>query len=86
MGLKDQFGGRLDQVTDQLKDLADKHGDQATSGLEKAAEFIDEKTGGKHSDKISQGVDKAKEGLNRFADREGRDDSGDGDGSAGVPR
>lgn len=76
MGLKDQF-------TDQIKGLADKHGDQAASGLEKAAEFIDEKTGGKHSDKITEGVDKAKEGLNRLADKGGEDGGSD---STSAPR
>jgi hypothetical protein len=49
MGLKDKMKGRLSQ-----------HGDQAKTGVDKAGDMVDEKTGGKHADKVDTAQEKAR--------------------------
>ena len=46
---------------DKAKDLADQHDDQVDQGLDKAADFADQKTGGKYDQQIDRGVDAAQE-------------------------
>jgi hypothetical protein len=58
--------GALDNLKDKAQDLIEQHGDKIDSGLEKAAQMVDEKTGGKYHDKIAGGVDKAQEALDRM--------------------
>ncbi len=45
---------------DKAKDLAGKHADKVEGAIEKVADVVDEKTGGKYSDKIDQGAEAAK--------------------------
>ena len=45
---------------DKVKKLADEHADKVEGAIDKVAEVVDEKTGGKHTDKIEKGVDAAK--------------------------
>jgi hypothetical protein len=63
MGLKDKMKGRLSQ-----------HGDQAKTGVDKAGDMADEKTGGKHADK----VDTAQEKARGMIDDMGDEQSGEG--------
>nr|NIS41212.1 antitoxin [Desulfuromonadales bacterium] len=42
-------------------DLAEEHGDKIDEGIDKAADFVDDKTGGKYTDKIEGGTEKAKD-------------------------
>jgi hypothetical protein len=44
----------------KAKDLLRQHGDKVDQGLDKAAELVDQKTGGKHRDKIDRVVSEAK--------------------------
>jgi antitoxin protein of toxin-antitoxin system len=53
--------GKLDDMKDKAGDLASEHGDKVKEGMEKAGDFVDEKTGGKHSDKIDKGVEKGQD-------------------------
>ncbi|MDQ2585557.1 antitoxin [Saccharothrix yanglingensis] len=62
------IGDRFDELKDKAKDALGQHGDKADQGVDKAGQFIDEKTGGRHSEHVQQGTDKAKEGLDRFAE------------------
>jgi MT0933-like antitoxin protein len=55
--------GFLDDAKDRLGDVVDEHGDQVSDGIDKAAEFIGDKTGGKYDDKIEMGAEKAKDAL-----------------------
>ncbi len=50
----------IKKLTDTAKDAADEHGDKIESGIDKVADLIDDKTGGKHSEKIDDVADKAK--------------------------
>lgn len=63
--------GLFDKVKDAATKAVDEHGDKIASGLDKAGEAIDAKTGGAHSDKIASGLDKAKDGLDGL---DGQDD------------
>ena len=58
--------GMFDNLKDKASDLVNEHGDQVGQGLDKAAEFADEKTGGQYGDKIDQGADFAKDQLDNL--------------------
>lgn len=63
--------GFLDDAKGKLTDAVDSQGDKISDGLDKAAEFASDKTGGKFDDKIEAGVDKAKDALDGL---DGQDD------------
>ncbi len=60
--------GLFDKFKKKTSKLADEHGDQAEGAIDKAAEFIDDKTGGKHTEKIEDGAEKAKDFLGNLTD------------------
>lgn len=60
--------GMFDEAKDKAQDLLGEHGDQAEAGLDKAGEYVDDKTGGQHSDQI----DTATEAMQRFGGDEDR--------------
>ena len=45
---------------DKAKDLLGKHEEKVEDALDKVAEVVDDKTGGKYSDKIDKGAEAAK--------------------------
>ena len=45
-------------ILDKIKNLANKNKDQVSSGVDKATDVVDSKTGGKHTDNL-QKVDDA---------------------------
>lgn len=47
-------------LMDKVKQLAGEHGDKVEGAVDKVAEIVDQKTGGKYRDKIQSGVDAAK--------------------------
>jgi hypothetical protein len=51
----------LGDMANKAKDALKQHPDQADQGVDKAAEFADERTGGQHSDQINKGRDKLKQ-------------------------
>ena len=63
--------GFLDKAKAAVTKAVDEHGDKIATGIDKGAELIDEKTGGKHADKIAEGKTKAKDALDRL---DGKDD------------
>lgn len=56
----------LDNAKNKLFEAVDKHGEKISDGIDKAAAFADEKTGGKHSDTITGAAVKAREGLDKL--------------------
>ena len=58
--------GFLDKIKGQAKDAVDKHGDKIATGVDKAAETIVRKTGGKHHDNIVKGSTQAKDALDKL--------------------
>ncbi|MGV3759069.1 MAG: antitoxin [Actinomycetota bacterium] len=53
---------------DKVKDLAKGRGKQIDQGIDKVADVIDDKTGGKHADKIDQAAEKAKDLADKLDD------------------
>ena len=49
----------FDNMRDKAEDFAGDHPDQVDEGVEKAGDFVDDKTGDKYSDQIDQGQEKA---------------------------
>ena len=59
MGILD----KLKQHKDDTDGAAGAVKDQAASGLDKAGQMADEKTGGKYTGQVDEGVDKAKQAM-----------------------
>lgn len=55
---------------DKAKDLAAEHADKIEDAIDKAAEVVDDKTGGKHAERIDKGAQTVK-GLVRKLDSKG---------------
>jgi hypothetical protein len=55
---------------DKIKDAVGDHADKADGVIDKAADLIDDKTGGKHTDKIDSAAEKAKEAVDKIADEQ----------------
>lgn len=62
MGLLDRFKKAKTQATEKVADNEDKIDD----AIDKAADFADDKTGGKHTDKIDKAADAAKKGVDKL--------------------
>jgi hypothetical protein len=56
----------LDKFKSKAQAAVDQHGDKISSGLDKAAKAVDDKTKGKYSDKIGSGTAKAKDALDKL--------------------
>ncbi|WP_030671927.1 antitoxin [Streptomyces sp. NRRL B-1347] len=61
-------------VMDKLKQMLKGHEDKAGQGIDKAGDFVDEKTQGKYSSQVDTAQDKLKQQLG--ADREQGGDEG----------
>ena len=55
-------------ILDKVKGLVGKHEDKAKEGIDKVADVVDDKTGGKHTEKIEDVADKAKDAIEKLAD------------------
>ena len=55
-------------IMDKAKGLIGKNRDKAKDGVDKAADVVDDKTGGKHTDKIESGSEKAKDLIDGLAE------------------
>jgi len=68
----------FDKFKKKTGDLAEEHGDKAEDAIDRGAEFIDDKTGGKHTDQtggkhtnqIEGGGERAKDFIGDLADDE----------------
>ena len=58
----------FDKFKDKITGALSGHGDKVDDGIDKAKDFVDDKTGGKYSDKLDTGAEKAKEYADRFDD------------------
>ncbi|OZE87495.1 hypothetical protein CH305_02505 [Rhodococcus sp. 15-649-2-2] len=57
------FADNLKGIVDKGKDLAAENSDKIDDVVEKAGDFIDNKTGGKYSDKIDKVQEAAKKAI-----------------------
>jgi MT0933-like antitoxin protein len=51
------------ELADEAKKFAGEHSDQVKEGLEKAGDFVDEKTGNRFGDQIKKGEEQAENYL-----------------------
>jgi hypothetical protein len=63
--------GLFDKLRKQATKAVDEHGDQISSGIDKAAGMVDDRTKGKYTDKLDKGAEAAKSGLDKL---DGKDD------------
>ncbi len=68
--------GIFDKIRKKAETAVDQHGDKIGKGIDKAADTVSKKTGGKHDDKIATGTSKAKDTLDKLDGR--NDDIADG--------
>jgi hypothetical protein len=54
-------------LLDKAKGLLGQNKGKAKGAVDKAADVIDDKTGGKHTDKIESGAEKAKDAIDKLA-------------------
>jgi hypothetical protein len=69
MGLFDKAKDLIEEHQDEVKEFIEEHEDQVTEGVDRVAEFVDDKTGGKHSDKIDSATEKAKDAVAKLSDK-----------------
>ena len=67
-------------LLDKIKGLAGQHADKVEGAIDKVADVVDEKTGGKYAEHIDKGADAAK----GFVDGDGESVIVDGDGEPGA--
>ena len=63
---KDDHVGLFDKFKKKAAEVAEDHGDKIESGIDKAADLADDKTGGKFSDKIDSGAEAAKDFVEKL--------------------
>jgi hypothetical protein len=56
-------------IFDKAKDLLNEHNDKVDQGIDKAAELIDQKTGGEHTEQIDQAAEQAKQAMDNAGDQ-----------------
>lgn len=77
MGLFDSVKKvKIGEITKKAAELADKHEDKIDQGIDKAARFVDDKTGRKHHDKVDGGAAKLKDAVGKLGDK--HEDKGQG--------
>ncbi|MFF3733697.1 antitoxin [Streptomyces sp. NPDC002476] len=59
----------LKNLKEEAEEIAEEHGDRISDGLEKAGDFIEDRTGGKHSNKIDTAVDKAQDLVEKLGEK-----------------
>ena len=62
----DKIKDKLEDAKDKLSGVLGEHGDKVEGGIDKAADFVDDKTGGKYSEKIDDGAEQAKGLLDKL--------------------
>lgn len=73
MSFLDKAKEAAEQAVEKAKEAASTaaHKIEETGAVDKAASFVDDKTGGKYSDKISKAADSAKDGVSKLKADEG---------------
>jgi len=72
----------LDNLKKKAAAAVDQHGDKISSGLDKAADAVDKKTGGKHRSHLDKGTGAVKGALDKL---DGKNDDIPDDNSDGTP-
>ncbi|MFG1808320.1 antitoxin [Streptomyces sp. NPDC049040] len=75
MSFMDTLKDKLGLAKSKAGDAAQQHPDKVDSGIDKASQTADSRTGGKHTDRIDTGADKTRDAMGNLGDK-GRQDSG----------
>ncbi|MEH0109992.1 antitoxin [Tersicoccus sp. MR15.9] len=70
MSAFDNLKGKASDLMGKAADAVRGHEDQVKQGIEKAGDFIDQKTGGKYADRIDSVQQKAGEAVNRLGSQD----------------
>lgn len=70
---------------DKAKDLVEKNAEKVEQAIDKAGDFIDEKTGGKYKDTVDKVQDAAKHALDKNAATDTAKDTDKGDEGTDPP-
>jgi MT0933-like antitoxin protein len=54
-------------IFDKAKDALSEHGEQADAGIEKAGDFVDERTDNKYAEQVDKGQDFAADRVRGYA-------------------
>ena len=65
--LLDKAKGVAGDLKDKVSDLVDKHDGKIDSAVDKTADFVDDKTGGKFSDRIGRAKDAAHGAVDKLS-------------------
>ena len=76
-GMFDRVKDAAEKVTETVRGVFSEHGDKADDAIDKAGDFVDDKTGGKYT----QHVDKVKGAAHSAVDKL----AGEGDKGGGAP-
>jgi hypothetical protein len=68
MGFLDRLKKKAPELKEQAADFAATHNDKIDAGIDKAADFADDKTKGKYDDQIDSAADKAKDAADKLAE------------------
>ncbi len=60
----------MSDLFDKAKNLLEENADKVEGAVDKLAEVVDEKTGGKHKDQIDKGADRAKNAIKDFVKKD----------------
>ena len=71
MGFLDKLRGRSGDLKEKLADAVDQHGDKLGGAVDKAGDFVDDRTGGKFDQHTDTAADRAKDALDGL---DGKDD------------
>ena len=67
-GTFDRVKEAAEEATKRVRGVFTEHSDKADDAIEKAGDFVDDKTGGKYSEHIDTGAEKAKEGIDKLGE------------------
>ena len=60
----------MSDLFDKAKNMLEENADKVEGAVDKLAEVVDEKTGGKHKDQIEKGADQAKNVIRGFVKKD----------------
>jgi MT0933-like antitoxin protein len=75
-GMLDKVKEVAERFTDKVRDLFGQHSDKADAGIDKAGDFVDDKTGDKYSEHVDKAQDAAQDAVDKL--------SGEGDKGGGA--
>ena len=75
MGIVDKAKDTLTGVKEKTASLADEHGDKVTGAVDKATDFVDDKTKGKYTAHLDKVNDVTATAINKLAGRDGGSDA-----------